>query len=90
MDNFMKISVVWTRLARIISGSTYKESEGIMSSLSPFCSPLLGGGEEFFFFNLNFILKICLKEHISLAVQTNQPTKSFGISSEHGNRNRVN
>ena len=44
MDGFMKISVAWTRLARIISALAYKESERKTSSLSPFCSLPLGVG----------------------------------------------
>lgn len=31
MGSFMKVSVVWTRLIRTISVSTYKESEWVMS-----------------------------------------------------------
>lgn len=42
----MEISVVRTRRARVISASAYKESEREMSSLTSFCSLLLGGKKE--------------------------------------------
>lgn len=45
----MNISVARTGRARVISVSTDKESEGVMSSLSPFRSLPLEGGEDFFF-----------------------------------------
>ena len=44
MDGFVKISVAWTRLARIISAPSYKESERKTSSVSPLCSLLLEVG----------------------------------------------
>ena len=42
----MEISVVWTRRARVIPASAYKESERETSSLTPFCSLPLGGKKE--------------------------------------------